>query len=365
MTLELRVVSGARAGSTERFDTGVVMVGRHPTSDLQFDPHQDLDVSARHAELHLVAGAWRVQDQGSTNGTFVNGERIASARAIATGDTITFGTHGPSVEVTVAPVRVNTDLRVASSVRRQTASLRRTMYIGAVAVLVVIVAAVAGLAAWQRRSAVDFTAVHARNDDAVAMIASDLDGVFTAGTAFGVDSTGLLVTNRHVVRSAAGRPARRLRVIYGNTTAWLPAHIVRMSERDDLALVQLDEAGTYPVVAGLRSDAQDAPVGAAIAAIGYPHAVSTPMEGTGLRITARSTTTVGAVSKRLDDVVQIDSYAGMGSSGAPVFDRRGTLVGVVYGGAPESGGRIVYAVPASRLMAFLAEAPAKAAVPAP
>ena len=107
MTLELRVVSGARAGSTERFDTGVVMVGRHPTSDLQFDPHQDLDVSARHAELHLVAGAWRVQDQGSTNGTFVNGERIASARAIVTGDTITFGTHGPSVEVTVAPVRVN------------------------------------------------------------------------------------------------------------------------------------------------------------------------------------------------------------------------------------------------------------------
>lgn len=361
MTLELRVVSGARAGSTERFDTGVVMVGRHPTSDLRFDPQEDLDVSARHAELRLVGGAWSVHDQGSTNGTFVNGEKIESERAITTGDTITFGTHGPSVEVTVHAPRVDTNVRVAAAVREQTASMTRTMYVGAAAVLVLIVAAVAALAAWQRRAVVDFTAIHARNDAAVAMIASDLDGTFTAGTAFGVDSTGLLVTNRHVVRSAAGRPARRLRVIYGNTTAWLPAHIVRLSERDDLALVQVDDAGMYPVVSGLRSSAEGARVGAAIASIGYPHAVSTPMEGTGLHITARSTTTVGTVSKRLDDVVQIDSYAGQGSSGAPVFDTRGALVGVVYGGAPESSGRIVYAVPASRLMAFLADAPAKAA----
>ena len=361
MTLELRVVSGARAGSTERFHSRVVMVGRHPTSDLRFDPQEDLDVSARHAELRLANGAWSVHDQGSTNGTLVNGERIVSERVIATGDTVTFGTHGPSVEVTVHPVRADTNVRVAAAVREQTTSLRRTMYIGAAALLVIGVAAVAGLAAWQRRSGVDFTVIHARNDAAVAMIASDLDGAFTAGTAFGVDATGLLVTNRHIVRSAAGRSARRLRVIYGNTTVWLPAHIVRTSERDDLALVQLDEAGTYPVVAGLRSEAEGARVGAAIAAIGYPHAVSTPMEGTGLRITARSTTTVGTVSKRLDDVVQIDSYAGQGSSGSPVFDTRGALVGVVYGGAPESGGRIVYAVPASRLIAFLDDAPVKAA----
>ena len=31
------------------------------------------------------------------------------------------------------------------------------------------------------------------------------------------------------------------------------------------------------------------------------------------------------------------------------------LVGVIFGGAPESNGRIVYAVPAARLAAFLAE----------
>jgi S1-C subfamily serine protease len=97
-----------------------------------------------------------------------------------------------------------------------------------------------------------------------------------------------------------------------------------------------------------------------VSTIGYPHAVDTPMEGTGLDVRARTTTTAGTVSKRLADVLQIDSYAGRGSSGSPVFDVRGNVVGVVYGGEAESRGRIVYAVPAERLAAFLVEAGAGA-----
>jgi S1-C subfamily serine protease len=55
----------------------------------------------------------------------------------------------------------------------------------------------------------------------------------------------------------------------------------------------------------------------------------------------------------LADVVQVDAFAGQGSSGSPVFDAEGHVVGVVYGGATESAGRIVYAVPASRVLAAL------------
>jgi S1-C subfamily serine protease len=199
----------------------------------------------------------------------------------------------------------------------------------------------------------DFAKVHDRNDAAVAMIASDLDGTYMAGTAFCVSPKGLLVTNRHVVRTDSGAPARRVRVLFANTRDWLPAHVVRMSDTDDLALVQLDVEGAYPVVAGISRTGALARVGAPIASIGYPHAVDTPMEGQGLHITARTTTAVGTVAKRLDDVLQIDSYAGKGSSGSPLFDTHGDVVGVIYGGAPESGGRIVYAVPAERLAAFL------------
>jgi S1-C subfamily serine protease len=56
------------------------------------------------------------------------------------------------------------------------------------------------------------------------------------------------------------------------------------------------------------------------------------------------------VSKVLDEALQLDAYAAHGSSGSPVFDARGLVVGVVYGGASESNGRIVYAVPAARLI---------------
>jgi S1-C subfamily serine protease len=97
-----------------------------------------------------------------------------------------------------------------------------------------------------------------------------------------------------------------------------------------------------------------------VATIGYPHAIDAPMEGTGLDVRASTTTTAGTVSKRIADVLQIDSYAGKGSSGSPVFDVRGNVVGVVYGGEAESRGRIVYAVPAERLAAFLVEAGAGA-----
>ena len=65
------------------------------------------------------------------------------------------------------------------------------------------------------------------------------------------------------------------------------------------------------------------------------------MEGAGLDVRARTTTAAGTVSKRLGDVLQIDSYAGKGSSGSPVFDVRGHVVGVIYGGEAESKGRIV------------------------
>lgn len=410
MTLELRVVSGARAGATERFDKPIVAVGRHPTSDLRFDPQQDLDVSARHAELRCVDGAWSVHDQGSTNGTFVNGDRVVAERRLVEGDTIAFGARGPAVEVRLV-ARSDTSVRVAEAVRSQTAALRRGVLVGAVAIIAL---AVMGGTLWQRKAAarerelrarlvrsdsaaaslrravaamrprdsafaaelarralpratatteqareqravtsIDFALIHDRNDAAVAMIASDLDGTFLAGTAFGVSAAGLLVTNRHVVRTASGAPARRLRVIYANTTDWLPAHLVRTSDSDDLALIQLDEPGRHPVVAGVSRTGLAAQVGAPIVSIGYPHAVDTPMEGTGLHVTARTTTAAGMVSKLLADVMQIDSYAGKGSSGSPVFDARGDVVGVVFGGAPESGGRIVYAVPALRVAAFL------------
>ncbi len=48
-------------------------------------------VSRRHATLARRAGRWEVTDQGSTNGTFVNGVKIQGSAAIDAGDEIAFG----------------------------------------------------------------------------------------------------------------------------------------------------------------------------------------------------------------------------------------------------------------------------------
>jgi len=50
----------------------------------------DPGVSRRHAEIHTGSGRVRVVDLRSTNGTFVDGERVASAE-LHDGSTITVG----------------------------------------------------------------------------------------------------------------------------------------------------------------------------------------------------------------------------------------------------------------------------------
>ncbi|MBC7671272.1 MAG: trypsin-like peptidase domain-containing protein [Polaromonas sp.] len=459
MTIDLRVLSGARAGARENFDAPVVTVGRHPMSDFRFDPLVDLDVSTRHAEFRNAGGMWIIADLASTNGTFVNGERITGERRLGEGDVVSFGGNGPRVEVRgvgiVTPAtsiqaqaasstpppapapRMDTQARVAVAVKAQTKDMRRAYSIGG---SVLVAAAVIAFAFWQRETStreremasiiahsdstlavlakkldaprpgetaftaalkdslaarkrdldvmrgrvaagtatsgsvfelskrlertvglqqalgqMDVPKVVDANDAAVAMVASDFVGKFIAGTAFGITPGGLLVTNRHVVRDEGGKAAGRVVVIYANTRKWLPAHIVRVADGDDddLALIQLDGAGSYPVVAGVSRTGALARVGAAVVSIGYPGATDTPMEGSGMNITASTTSTLGTVSKRLSTVIQIDSYAGHGSSGSPLFDSAGHVVGVIYGGARESAGRIVYAVPAQRLASFI------------
>ena len=77
-----------------------IVVGRAVTSDV---PIYDPTISRRHAELSLADGGVKVKDVGSSNGTFLNGARIAEATATEN-DVITFGTevattHGPVAEL--------------------------------------------------------------------------------------------------------------------------------------------------------------------------------------------------------------------------------------------------------------------------
>jgi FHA domain len=63
------------------------MVGTEPTCQVVLT---DTYMSTKHAEIKVEKGAWLVRDLGSTNGTYVNDQRI-SQRELVDGDFIRFG----------------------------------------------------------------------------------------------------------------------------------------------------------------------------------------------------------------------------------------------------------------------------------
>ncbi|MFI5207949.1 MAG: trypsin-like peptidase domain-containing protein [Gemmatimonadales bacterium] len=97
MKCELRIVSGARSGHRDVYDKSYIGIGRHPLSDLRFDAESDLDASTRHAAIVRTGTTFVLRDLGSTNGTYVNGEKLAGERTLNDGDALRFGVHGPEV----------------------------------------------------------------------------------------------------------------------------------------------------------------------------------------------------------------------------------------------------------------------------
>jgi adenylate cyclase len=76
-----------------------LVVGRAVTSDI---PIYDPTISRRHAEVALTDTGVRVKDLGSSNGTFLNGAKIAEAEAGAN-DVVTFGKVAFRVKEVTAP----------------------------------------------------------------------------------------------------------------------------------------------------------------------------------------------------------------------------------------------------------------------
>ena len=73
--------------STHEFHAGPVSLGRDESCDVVVD---DPEASRVHARLDLIEGQWRITDLGSSNGTFLNQERVAMA-PLRSGDDIRIG----------------------------------------------------------------------------------------------------------------------------------------------------------------------------------------------------------------------------------------------------------------------------------
>lgn len=203
--------------------------------------------------------------------------------------------------------------------------------------------------------AVDYRGISERNQDAVALVLVELSETERySGTAFAVDSQGTLVTNKHVLVGERGdRIPRRIAVKFSGSRQWFPGRFVGVADEADVGVLRVDVRGGTPRVQGIVHDPRSLQRGDPVAIIGYPLGLDLPMEGQGLDVVASPTLTVGTASKVLPTLVQVDGYGAPGSSGSPVFDRAGNVAGVLYGGVQESNGRIILAVPASAVAAYL------------
>src|SRR5712692_1793972 len=84
----LIIEQGSQAGQVVVLSDRPLVLGRGTNADVVIDNN---DVSRRHIRLTPEAGAYRVEDLKSLNGTFVNEVRLKDSQLLANGDRVRLG----------------------------------------------------------------------------------------------------------------------------------------------------------------------------------------------------------------------------------------------------------------------------------
>jgi len=145
----------------------------------------------------------------------------------------------------------------------------------------------------------------------------------SSGTGFAISSNGYIVTNYHVIENAK---SIEVKGINGNFTRKLSAKVVVSDERNDLAIIKIEDSrfttlGSIPYT--FRKGVAD--VGENVFVLGYP-LTSTMGEEVKLTngIVSSKTGYKGDIS-----LYQISAPVQPGNSGGPLFDKNGNLLGVI------------------------------------
>ncbi len=80
--------AGPTIGKVFPLEAPEITIGRESTNAISIN---DVEVSRKHARLELRGNAYVIQDLGSTNGTFINGQRVTGPQALNPGDSISLG----------------------------------------------------------------------------------------------------------------------------------------------------------------------------------------------------------------------------------------------------------------------------------
>ena len=84
----LLIQQGPNQGSEYELTDLQMTIGRSSVNEIVLN---DPEISRRHAQLSRQGNVYTIQDLGSTNGTFVNGQRCTGTVSLKDGDLIEFG----------------------------------------------------------------------------------------------------------------------------------------------------------------------------------------------------------------------------------------------------------------------------------
>jgi V8-like Glu-specific endopeptidase len=217
----------------------------------------------------------------------------------------------------------------------------------------------AALVRQQLAANLDFEIIEDGNRSAVVKVYVDFGDEVITATAFAVRDDATLLTNRHVVLGPRGdRTPQRLAVQFADSRQVWPARLLATSDVDDLAALRADNiVGGVPTILGFNTGPDTLQAGQGVAVIGFPLGGADPAAGEGTGSVARTTLTAGVVSALGEGRLEVNGYGVEGSSGSPIFDGDGKLMGVLYGGRVVDGERTLFAVAVDRVMAFLRQVP--------
>jgi S1-C subfamily serine protease len=166
------------------------------------------------------------------------------------------------------------------------------------------------------------------------------------GSAFFIDTSGLLITNYHVIESEVSpryEGYSRMYIRMGDAaSAHIPAKVIGYDKTLDLAVIKAEFTPEYVFSLVDRVEPE---VGETVLAIGSPG-------GLEKTVTSGIVSALGRRFLQIGDVVQVDAAINHGNSGGPVVDMTGRLVGIVFAGVEEYEG-LNFAIPAERLAAAL------------
>lgn len=122
--LVIRHKSGSKANQVESFPLegrSEITVGRDIKCDVNFDQTKDDLVSRRHSRITITETdplTLRIEDLESSNGTFLNGEKIVGAKELLPEDVVELGKGGPKFifDINPRPKSMSTRTRVISGV---------------------------------------------------------------------------------------------------------------------------------------------------------------------------------------------------------------------------------------------------------